>query len=79
MIIFTKRYFSNGSKTQVSKLMTPFSVQEPFNYLSHDKDSDVHFATYKESANQEAGEAKALAIFLHDFGVSAKDFGGLCS
>ena len=56
--------------------MVKFSELNPFDYKVKDEEFEgVKLATFHESSNK---NAKALAFFLPDFGVSAKNFGATC-
>jgi hypothetical protein len=55
--------------------MVPFTESEPFEYkVKCEEFSGLKLAVYHEKSNK---NAKALCFFLHDFGVSAKNFGSL--
>ena len=75
------RLYSSLSKTQTAEVhrsqqMVPFSELNPFDYkVKCEEFEGVKLATYHQSSNK---NAKALCFFLHDFGVSAKNFGPLC-
>jgi len=58
-----------------SMQMVPFTESEPFEYkVKCEEFSGLKLAVYHEKSNK---NAKALCFFLHDFGVSAKNFGSL--
>lgn len=67
---------NHGTKFEALQ-MIQMSKVDPFVYVFKEKEPHFKFATYAEPAETKPEDARAVAFFLHDFGVSAKDFGGL--
>ena len=66
---------TSKSELHRSMQMVPFTESEPFEYkVKCEEFSGLKLAVYHEKSNK---NAKALCFFLHDFGVSAKNFGSL--